>query len=126
LRHCSSSPPPSGSFAYARIAHLQEVSASVTQRSLPTITVLGQIRSLVKENFINALRHALTDDKNVRQFSDIEAAMKQISEDTTAQYKQLDGLLSDDQDRAAMERITAARAPYTKLRVEVLKQGILR
>jgi methyl-accepting chemotaxis protein len=112
-----------GGFAFLRITYLQQVSASVTQQAMPTITTLGQIRSLVKENFINTLRHALTDEKNTRQFESIEAAMKQVTDDTTLQYKQLEGLMRNDKDRAAMAKVLDARAPYSKLRADVLKKS---
>ena len=112
-----------GGFAYLRISHVQQSSDSVTRHTLPTITVLGQIRSYVKENYGNTLRHALTATTNEQQFKDIEAAMKQVSADTTVSYTTLESLISSAEDRDFYNRILSAREPYSKARAELLKKS---
>jgi len=112
-----------GGFALLRIHQVQQASAKVSHHTLPTITVLGQIRSLVKENYGNTLRHALTDDGNEARFNEIEATMKKVSEDTNDRYKELESLVLDDMDRQAFAKILAAREPYTKARAAALKQS---
>ena len=112
-----------GGFAFFRITHVQQASDSVTQHTLPTITTLGQIRSFVKENYGNTLRHALTPTANEKQFLEIEDAMKQVSADTTATYATFESLISSPEDRDFYNRILAAREPYSKARSEILKQS---
>ncbi len=112
-----------GAFAYLRISHVQQSSDSVTRHTLPSITLLGEIRSLVKENYGNTLRHALTPTANEKQFTEIEAAMKQVSADTTVSYTALEGLISSKEDREHFQIILTAREPYTKTRGEILKQS---
>jgi methyl-accepting chemotaxis protein len=112
-----------GGFAYFRIVHVEAASDSVTQHTLPTITALGQIRSLVKENYGNTLRHALTPTENERQFQEIEATMKQVSTETTAVYTTLESLIAAPEERGNFDRILAAREPYTKTRADILKQS---
>jgi methyl-accepting chemotaxis protein len=112
-----------GGFAYLRINHVQQSSNSVTQHTLPTVTVLGQIRSLVKENYANTLRHALTPTDHEKEFADIEATMKQVSADTTVSYGKLEALISSPEDRDHFQQILAAREPYTKSRGEIIKKS---
>jgi methyl-accepting chemotaxis protein len=110
-----------GGYAYSRLASLQMTSAKVTQQAMPTVIVLGQIRSLVKENFSNTLRHALTDPANRNQLAEIEALMKSISAETTAQYTTLERFLTDPKSRENFARIKPIREAYTTKRAEIVK-----
>jgi len=110
-----------GTFAYLRIVSLQATTAAVTQDSLPMVIILGEARSLVKENLVNTYRHALTDPSNGAQFAALEATMKKISDDTLVKYKELEQYFNSDEDRAQLAAIMAAREAYSTTRAELIK-----
>ncbi len=112
-----------GGFSYLRLRHLREVSATVTQRALPTIMVLGQIRMGVQSNVINTYQHAATDPADTARFDQIEQEMKAGSAAITENYKSLDLLLASDDDKTALGLILAARGSYTGKRGELLKKS---
>ncbi len=112
-----------GGFSYLRLRHLREVSATVTQRALPTIMVLGQIRMGVQSNVINTYQHAATDPADTARFDQIEQEMKAGSAAITENYKSLDLLLASDDDKTALGLILAARGRYTGKRGELLKKS---
>ena len=112
-----------GGFAYWRITTLQEAATSVTRDAMPSITLLSDIRNFVKENQLNVFRHAVTDPDKPEQLDSIEAAMKDISVQTSEKYKALDPYLSTEADRQAMEKILVARESYSQLRGEIIKKS---
>ncbi|MCX6955063.1 MAG: methyl-accepting chemotaxis protein [Verrucomicrobia bacterium] len=109
-----------GGFAWLRLIEVQESTTEVTQNSLPGITLIGEIRALVKQNTINVYRHAMTDPSNEKRLLEIEAEMKATSEETQKRYKGLETFVKDETDRKNLDAIYAARVPYTKERTEVV------
>ncbi len=111
-----------GGYAYWRLASLQESTARVTQDCLPTISLLGRIGSLVKENYINTYRFAMTDGTQEQRLKEIEATMKQVSDETSDGYKEFETMLDSEADRTAYAKIRDAREPYSKARAAALKE----
>jgi methyl-accepting chemotaxis protein len=64
----------------------------------------------------------MTDGTQEGRLKEIEATMKQVSDDTTAVYKRIEDLAVDDRDRSDIAKIYAAREPYTKARAAALKE----
>ncbi len=112
-----------GGLAYLRLSHVRDVSATVTQRALPTIMVLGQIRMGVQSNVINTYQHAATDPSDTARFDQIEQEMKAGSAAITENYKSLDLLLASEDDKSALGTILTARGRYTGKRGEILKKS---
>ncbi len=112
-----------GLFSYQRITHLQTLSTNVTQDSVPSLVILGDIRNYVKENQLNVFRHVVTDPADTAQFDKLEADIKRISELNIEAYSKLEKLALDDGDRTAIAELQAAREPYIKMRSEVVKQS---
>ena len=112
-----------GGIAYFGLKRVQDYSQQITQDTMPTAILLGELRSLVKENVINTYRHAMTETNETQRFAAIEADMKRVTEETTKRYTALEGFLVDDEDRKSFAEITAAREPYTKTRAEILVES---
>jgi methyl-accepting chemotaxis protein len=107
-----------GLLGYARLRQVGQLSHTITGDTLPSIALLGQARSLVKENNINVHKHVLASSTN--QTVGIEAKMKIVSEDTGKVYADFEPLLDDEKERKLYEEVRAAREPYTAARKEVL------
>ncbi|MCR6655921.1 MAG: methyl-accepting chemotaxis protein [Opitutus sp.] len=107
-----------GVLSYSRVRVLHEASDAVVNRSLPAIVLLGQIQSLVKENFINTTQHVLTDD--IAQKEKIAAEMDAKSAALTKLYDRLEPLLTK-KDHELYEVVKVNRPPYRDVRIEVLK-----
>jgi methyl-accepting chemotaxis protein len=112
-----------GGFSYVRIYQVQQACTTVTRHTLPMVASLGRVRSLVKENYGNTLRHALTANDNEKQFTEIEEAMTQVSADTTTTYATLESLSAERVDQEYFQKIIAAREPYSEARSELLKKS---
>ncbi len=108
-----------GAIAYARVHVIKSAANDVVDRSVPTIVLLGEIQSLVKENFINTSQHVLTSDP-VRKKS-IETEMDAKTSTLTSLYDQLEPLLATAADLRLYESVKSSRPPYRNLRVEILK-----
>ncbi len=107
-----------GAFAYERLTGIERSNQAVTGRSLPSIVLLGQIESLVKENFINTTQHLMSADTAGK--AQIETAMDQTSQRLTGLYAQLETLLAAA-DRAAYDEVKALRVAYRDARTQFLE-----
>ena len=112
-----------GGIAYVRLEKVQEYSRQITQDTMPTVALLSEIRSLVKENLVNTYRHAITDTSETKRFDAIEADMKRVNDETTKRYTALEGFIVDEEDRTVYAEIKAAREPYTKTQAELMVES---
>ncbi|MCX6955062.1 MAG: methyl-accepting chemotaxis protein [Verrucomicrobia bacterium] len=109
-----------GGFAWLRLSRLQESTTLVTQNALPAIVLLGDIRSLVKENTVNTYRHAMTETDDAKRFTEIEESLKKTDAEIAKKLKALDGYAADDMERKQLADLVAAQAPYASTRTELL------
>ncbi len=107
-----------GLLSLNRIQQIDAEARVLTERELPSITVLGRIQSTIKGNYINCCQHIETTDAKVRVA--IDAEMKQKTDQLTGFYKEIEVLLGDDETKAQYEAIKAARAAYRDAREKVL------
>jgi methyl-accepting chemotaxis protein len=107
-----------GVLSYERIQRIQEAVGTVSDRAIPGIVLLGQVESLVKENFINTTQHHLAADTG-RKLA-IEKEMDAKSATLTELYKQYEALLVTDDEKATYDLIKKRRPPYRDKRVSIL------
>jgi len=108
-----------GVIAFARITRIDQATGIVLGNSMPSIVLLGQIQSLVKENFINCTQHVLSD--NDQKLLAIEKSMDAKSAQLTALYADFEKLISGPDAQRLYDAVKAARPPYRDARVNVLK-----
>ncbi len=107
-----------GFFVFERIFAISDATTTVANRAIPGIVLLGQVESLVKENFINTTQHHLADD--VGRKLEIEKEMDLKSTALTDLYTQYEALLITDQEKAIYDLIKTRRPPYRDKRVAIL------
>ncbi len=108
-----------GAIAYARINRIDQATGTVLENSLPSVVLLGEIQSLVKENFINTTQHVLSD--NEQNMQEIEKAMDAKSAKLTELYASFEKLISEPEAERLYAAVKAARPPYRDTRNQVLK-----
>lgn len=107
-----------GAVAFTRVTHIEAVSGHVVDEALPAIVLLGQIESLVKENFINATQHVVTDEPG--RMRTIETEMEAKTGQLTKLYAELEKLLTGAEEQKLYAAIKGNRGPYRDARAKVL------
>jgi methyl-accepting chemotaxis protein len=108
-----------GAITFSRIVIIDGSTRTVVDRSLPSIVLLGEIQSLVKENFINTSQHVISEaDDRMRA---IEGEMEKKTAALTALYARFEKLISSPEERTLYEKVKASRVPYRENRVRILK-----
>jgi methyl-accepting chemotaxis protein len=105
--------------AYVRILKVEQANNRVAQDALPAILVLGQVESLVKENFINVSLHFLADD--VAKKDAIAKTMDGMTAKLSELYATYEKLPQTDEDMKLYETVKTNRARYRDARSAVLK-----
>ncbi len=108
-----------GAVTYFRLAQIDASTAVVLDRSVPSIVLLGQIESLVKENFINTTQHVVTE--NADREKAIEKTMTATSDQLTGLYTELEKHLSTARAQELYKTATTLRVLYRDERNAVLK-----
>ena len=105
--------------AYYRILKVEQANNRVAEDALPAILLLGQVESLVKENFINVSLHFLADD--VAKKDAIAKTMDGMTAKLSELYAAYEKLPQSDEDKQLYETVKANRARYRDARSAVLK-----
>ena len=103
---------------FARVRQIDQATRSVVTRALPSIVLLGQIQSLVKENFINTSQHVISSDDERMKAIATEMAAKTAA--LTALYTEFEPLIATPEQQRLYDIVKASRAPYREARVTVI------
>ncbi|PTY07658.1 chemotaxis protein [Opitutaceae bacterium EW11] len=107
-----------GAFSFLGVKAIERSTVTMDERAMPSIVLLGQVESLVKENFINTTQHYLAE--SVEEKARIAKDMDAKSAALTELYKKYETLLMTEADQQAYKTIKDRRAAYRDMRVRVL------
>ena len=102
-----------------RVRRIELATNAVVQRVLPSIVVLGQIQSLVRENFINTSQHVIANDD--ARMEAIAAEMDAKNAALTALYTEFEALIATPAQQQLYDVVKASRPPYREARVKVIQ-----
>jgi len=106
-----------GGMSYFCIRHIRTAATEMETHALPGIVLISQVESLVKENYINCTQLFVAKDPATK--TAIYGEMSKKSQQLTDLYKQIDGLLTLDEERRAYDEIKRRRAIYRDTRAQM-------
>ena len=109
-----------GLYAVIMMVGIHHDAATITQRNLPGVYLVGQIESLNLTNYLNTHRLALVDTAEER--TSIQARMKDVTDRMSAIYAEYEKTITTPEDRRMFEAVQAARAVYADRRREFTQQ----
>ncbi len=107
-----------GGIAYLRVTRIEEAARSVVQRTLPALVLLDRIDSSVRENFINATQHVISDD--AQRMRAIEQEMEQKTVVLSGFYAEFERMLRTPDERELFAAITLQRGRYREARTKAI------
>ena len=108
-----------GLYAYNRISVINAASTEITENSIPSLTVIGEIRSNVQSIYGLLFQHAASGDQ--QDMANVEAqisAARSRNGELRAKYEKL---FSNDEDRRLYKAILDARTDFWNGADEMLK-----
>jgi len=108
-----------GVFAYTRVGVIHESSTDISENSLPSVYVIGEMQANTQAFYGLLLRHVVTNDKGemARIGMQIETSRAHTGE-LIARYEKL---ISNDKDKELFQAIKDARTDFKKEADEVIK-----
>ena len=107
-----------GLFSIQRLAAVNDAAAAIRDNWLPATRALGQIDSALKQSRIFELRHVVSRSEALKVARDADLQKTAAAYD--AAWSEYKATLTPGSDQEHVAAITAARADYLRLTVEVL------
>jgi len=108
-----------GIFAYSRIGIINASSNDVSGNSLPSVYIIGQLRSNIERLMSVITQHAVSNDK--QEMEDRDAEIRDIRARNAEWIAKYEKLFSNDEDRRLFAELLAARDAFWKVGDEVLR-----
>src|SRR5579862_176081 len=86
-----------GSFAYIQVGRMHDISFEISENSLPSVYVIGQIHSKTERIFGLILQHIVSSDP--QEMARLETDIKDLRSSNAALLKRYETLFSNDRDR---------------------------
>ena len=99
-----------GIFAYNRISIINASAVDVTSNSLPSVFIVGSIRSLGERSMALAQEHAISS--NQQEMANIEAQMREVRAQNDGYFQEYTKLFSNDEDRRLYAEMASARKAF--------------
>jgi methyl-accepting chemotaxis protein len=112
-----------GIYAYSRIAIINTNSTDITENSLPSVAVIGQIEANAQATYGMLLSHAISSDP--QEMARIDAEIAAIRSNTTGLCAKYEKLFSNDEDRRLFKAWTDARSEFWVAGDEMLRTSRL-
>ena len=100
-----------GLFAYSRIGVIHENATNVTDNSLPSVHLMGQLNANIHATYALLLRHAIATNREEMEGIDQEIQNLRAHNSELIDHYNKD-LISNDQDRELMRNCADARAAF--------------
>jgi len=107
-----------GMFALSRLNGLGTEATNVTDNSLPSVYITGQVQICAIQNFSRLFRSLLLEDPAL--LSKLNADIKNTADRYTHLMKDYEGMISSDKERSLFNAVEDARKPYFESRAKVL------
>lgn len=108
-----------GALCFQRVTNIKLSAEEMEQRAMPGLMLLGQAESEVKENFINTTQHVMAT--SAAEKTAIDKILTEKSAKLSSIYKEYEGIIDEQVEKQAYEKLTAARNAYRDLRGKVLE-----
>jgi methyl-accepting chemotaxis protein len=108
-----------GLLSYSQISNINKASAEVTENTLPSVSIISEIKAVVESQQGLLLRHALATDSGQKADLDKEIAARRAH--NAALLEKYQGLFSNDEDRRLFAVMQAARSAFWNAGDEILR-----
>ena len=108
-----------GAYAFVQLRAIRQRTTAITEDSLPSIALVGEIDTLVRENHVRLLRHVISEDE--ADMTRLEREIDQASVSISGLAKKYEGMLTNARDRELLNAMQQARQQNADARAEVLK-----
>src|SRR5262249_5353970 len=109
-----------GLFAYSRLSIIGLRANHVTDKSLPSVIIMGHVNANIEAVMKIVLQHVITPDK--QDMANLDTRMQQVRSQTSemlAKYQK--ELLTDEKGRELLGQVTALRGGFWSAVEEVLR-----
>jgi methyl-accepting chemotaxis protein len=108
-----------GILSYAQISNINKASIEVSENSLPSVSVISEIKASVKAGYSLVLLHAVSTDAS--RMAELDKQITEMRAHTDAFFTKYEGLFSNDEDRRLFAVMQTERSAFWKLGDEVLR-----
>jgi len=108
-----------GILSYSQIASINNASFEVTDNSLPSVSVISEIKANVASQPGLLLRHAFATDPGRK--AEIDKEIADVRARNATLYHKYEGLFSNDEDRRLFAAMKAARLAFWQVGDEILR-----
>ena len=108
-----------GILSYSQISSINKASVEVSENSLPSITVISEIKANLNKHYSLIMLHALSTDDSRK--SELDRQITEMRARNTALFAKYETLLSNNEDRRLFAAMQSARAAFWNVGVEVLR-----
>ena len=109
-----------GSFAYSRIGNISRTSNDISNNSLPSVYLMGQMQKNAEQIMRLILQHILSSDKQEMAGLD-QLIQENRSQNADALAKYEKEMVANDKDRELLREVKAAETAYWVVADEVLR-----
>ena len=108
-----------GILSYSQISSINKASLEVSDNSLPSVSIICEIKANVNRISSLLLLHVISTDAN--RMADLDRQITETRARNTALCTKYEGLFSNDEDRRLFAAMQAARSAYWNVGDEVLR-----
>jgi len=107
-----------GLFCLAKVGVIQSNASNVTDNSLPSVALMGQMQSNARESFTLIFEHVNSSDK--QEMAGFEEKLHELSTKNSGIAEKYESVLSDAHEKELYAALKQSRSEYNQLREQVL------